>query len=69
MSIYTALIAEPGTGKSPAMKLVRQALLEIENHYKIESENSKLVNGMLNKTILLIIFFMFLHSLILKLLP
>jgi hypothetical protein len=50
MSIYSALIAEPGTGKSPAMKLVRQALLEIEKHYQITSDDSKLVNGMLKKS-------------------
>ena len=47
MSIYSALIAEPGTGKSQAMKLVRKSVLDIEDFLKIEPENSKLVNGKL----------------------
>ena len=50
MSIYSALIAEPGTGKSPAMRLVRKALIDIEQHLNIGNENSKLVNGKLLKS-------------------
>ena len=48
ISVYTALIAEPGTGKSPAMTLVRDCMQEIEKYYQVTDENSKLVNGKLS---------------------
>ena len=45
MVIYSALIAEPATGKSPAMTLVRKALVECEKFFQTSHENTKLVNG------------------------
>ena len=45
MVVYGALIAEPATGKSPALNIIRKALVEIENFLAIPSESSKLVNG------------------------
>ena len=44
MVIYSALIAEPATGKSPAMSLVRKALVEVESYLNIPQDQSKLVN-------------------------
>ena len=45
MSIFTVLVAQPSTGKSPAMNLVRKSILEIERHNGVRHEDSKLVNG------------------------
>ena len=45
MVIYSALIAEPATGKSPAMTLIRQALVDVDKYFETPNENSKLVNG------------------------
>jgi hypothetical protein len=45
MVIYSALIAEPATGKSPAMTLVRKALVECEKFFETPNENTQLVNG------------------------
>ncbi len=45
MSLYTALVAQPSTGKSPAMKMVRRSILEIESHNNVTPDDSKLVNG------------------------
>lgn len=49
LSIFSVLIAEPATGKTPALKLLRRTLLEIETFLSVELENSKLVNGKLLK--------------------
>jgi len=46
MSLYTALVAQPSTGKSPAMKLVKRSILEIEKHNNVTPDESKLVNGL-----------------------
>lgn len=45
MVLYSTLIAEPATGKSPAMSVVRKALVECESFFQIPHENTKLVNG------------------------
>lgn len=45
MSIFAALIAEPGTGKSPALKLFKKAITNIEEYLSVEPDDSKLVNG------------------------
>ena len=45
MVVYSALIAEPATGKSPAMNIIRKALIQIEFFLAVPSESSKLVNG------------------------
>ena len=43
--MYTALIANPSTGKSTSIKLIRRSLREIEMFDEIEEDDSKLVNG------------------------
>ena len=45
MSVFAALIAEPGTGKSPALKLFKKAITNIEEYLSVEPDDSKLVNG------------------------
>ena len=45
MVIYSALIAEPATGKSPAMTIIRKALIDVDKYFETPNENSKLVNG------------------------
>ena len=45
MVMYTVLIAEPATGKSPALSLVRNSLVSIENYLGISLEDSRMVNG------------------------
>ena len=47
LSIYAVLIAEPATGKSLVMSIVRKALVDIEEYLQIQLENSKLVNGII----------------------
>lgn len=50
MSIYCALIAEPATGKSPTLKILRKSLTAIEEYFNVNYENSNLVNGNLLNT-------------------
>jgi hypothetical protein len=45
--MYTALIANPATGKSQSLGLFQKAISEIEKHTKVDEENSKLVKGVL----------------------
>ena len=45
MVVYTVLIGEPASGKSPAMSIVRNSLVRFEDYLKIDLDNSKLVNG------------------------
>ena len=47
MSVYSVLIAEPASGKSPAMKIIRNSLLATENYLTIPPEETKHVNGKL----------------------
>ena len=42
---YTALIGQPGTGKTPALNIVKDALREIEVFMQIDEMESKLLNG------------------------
>ena len=39
-SLYTVLIADPATGKSPAMNLVRNLLTDIEEFDGVDEEDS-----------------------------
>ena len=43
--VYGALAANPATGKSPAMDLVRDSLLDIEEYSGIQAQDSRLING------------------------
>jgi hypothetical protein len=42
---YTALAANPSTGKSRAMKIVKEGFESVEEYLKIPHEHSKLPNG------------------------
>ena len=44
-TIYGALAANTATGKSPAMDLVRDSLLDIEEYQGIIAQDSPLING------------------------
>jgi hypothetical protein len=44
-SVYAVLVADPATGKTPALNLTRHALAEIEVYLGVSLENSRLVNG------------------------
>jgi hypothetical protein len=43
--MYCALVANPSTGKSTGLNLVKEAVNRIESFIGIEIENSNLVNG------------------------
>ena len=43
--IYAALIANPSTGKSSGMSLIKNALFDIEKYEKTSLRDSKLLNG------------------------
>lgn len=43
--MFTALIANPSTGKSTGMNLVKDALLDIEKYEKVSLTDSNLING------------------------
>lgn len=45
MSVYSVLIAEPASGKSPAMTIIRNSLLATESYLAIPPEETKHVNG------------------------
>jgi hypothetical protein len=45
MSIFSVLIANPSTGKSPAIEKIKNALEAVEFFDGIREENSSLVNG------------------------
>jgi len=45
MSIFSVLIANPSTGKSPAIEKIKNAIESIEIFDGIKEENSCLVNG------------------------
>ena len=45
--LFTILVANPSTGKSPAVALVAEALENIEEHDHVEDAKSSLVNGKL----------------------
>jgi hypothetical protein len=42
--MYAALIANPSTGKSPAMNMIQNIILKIENHFGISPANSPITN-------------------------
>ena len=46
MSVFSVLIANPSTGKSPAIEIIKNALETIEIYEGIKEENSCLVNGL-----------------------
>ena len=43
--IYAALLGNPSTGKTPALRLVTRACYEVEKALNISSDDSKLANG------------------------
>ena len=43
--MFTALIANPSTGKSTGMNLIKNALLDIEKYEKVLLPDSNLING------------------------
>ena len=45
MSIFSVLIANPSTGKSPSIEKIKNALEVVELFDGIREENSSLVNG------------------------
>ncbi len=47
--VYAALIANPSTGKSSGMSLIKNALFDIEKYEKISLRESKLLNGKKNR--------------------
>ena len=60
--VYTALAANPATGKSTAMDIIRDSIIEIEEFLKIDYNDSKIVNGNLHNVLMfenyiIIIFF------------
>ena len=42
---YSGLIANPSTGKTAAMNIVKKGLLDIEKFLKISPDKSKSING------------------------
>lgn len=42
---YTALIANPSSGKSTALSLIKKSIYEIEAYGKIHRSKSSLING------------------------
>lgn len=42
---FTALIAHPSTGKSPALSLVKNAVVKVETYLEIEPQKSCLTNS------------------------
>lgn len=47
--LFTLLVANPSTGKSPALALVTEALENIEEYDHVEDAKSSLVNGNFEK--------------------
>jgi hypothetical protein len=45
--LYCAIIANPATGKSSGLSLIKKAVREVEIFNKVDLKNSKLVNGKL----------------------
>ena len=41
---YSALIANPSTGKTPALNLIKKAILKIEAYFQVVAHESKLTN-------------------------
>ena len=52
---YTALVAQPGTGKTPASNIVKDCLYEIEAFMQVDEKDSKLLNGIFSFFPILII--------------
>ena len=44
MSVYAVLIAEPATGKSPAMNLIKKTLIKLEKYFNIAAIDSPRIN-------------------------
>ena len=44
---YAGLAAYPASGKSPAMDMIKDSLIEIEDFLGVQHEDTQLVNGML----------------------
>jgi hypothetical protein len=42
--LYTSLIGQPSTGKTTAMSIVRDAVIDVEEALNINIEESKLLN-------------------------
>jgi len=45
ISIYAFLVANPSTGKTPAMNVITNALVEIEQYRQVPPEDSPLTNA------------------------
>ena len=44
MVVYSVLVGEPATGKSPALGAIRKALVQLEVFLKVDPQKSQLVN-------------------------
>jgi hypothetical protein len=42
---YTALVANPSTGKSQALNLIKRAIGKVENYYDIPHQDSRFTNA------------------------
>lgn len=42
-SVYCVLIGEPASGKSPAMRIVKNALISLDNHRGIAPHQSSII--------------------------
>lgn len=42
---YSCLIAQPSTGKTPAMNKIKRSLIKVENYFNVLSDDSQLTNG------------------------
>lgn len=47
--LYTALVANPGTGKSQSLGFFERGLGDIDEYMKIDDDKVGLVRGMINK--------------------
>jgi len=54
--MFSILIANPSTGKSPSIEKIKNALEKIEIFERVDGQNSTLVNGLINYLILFKVF-------------
>ena len=43
--VYVALVANPGTGKTPSQQLILKSLYDIESFENVAHKDSKIING------------------------
>ena len=55
-SLYTAVVAASSSGKSPALKVVKDALRKVESYEEIPLEKSKILNRKLKLNLFTILF-------------